>query len=250
MMRKSLYKKSPEKSMAEFRYLEPVIEYNHNRTVRDLGVPSGGCHFPTWLDERMLALCGEHSGSITHGLPRELIYKAAISNHFAANPYYSYATGGYRFINHWRSTRIAGSEQVEFARILASSIISDKHKVYRYDEMWPLESAPDLKFGSYSFNQIKEMLEPPPWRKRKRYATSSLRTRRYVPRARYEYKPVSPQIGAFEEFQGPHSPFSELEEIRSVTPIDWDNVSLPPLDGVEEQEDAMLYLDVEDVDFE
>jgi hypothetical protein len=240
--RKALYKDSREHNTLYFRYINPVITMNHSRRPEHF---HGGA-FPLWMDERSLVLYQAHSGTITSGLPDHEVVKAARGNYFAANPFAAYATGGYTIQSAWYPRlRCISTEMLEFAKLLQQTNQIGKYKISRYDTPRHLDSLDDLVKRTYYFDPFIERMAPPPWRAlRKRYASTSIPSKRKGKRIREEsYRPQSPDLTLFERIRQRSVSVSTDLISNSSCGFHPSEVSLSSLEEDQELEDDLLYVD-------
>jgi len=95
------------------KYIDPIIELNKkNRPLPRL--------LPAWADALFLANHGMTTGSLTYGMSPENIRLAPVRQVFSSDPFRARATGGYKILTQWRSTRGPSQEWVEAADFLSA----------------------------------------------------------------------------------------------------------------------------------
>lgn len=119
--RKKLYKETTPDYNFIPNYIDPRIEYNNKqRPFKKV--------LPVWADMLYLVSHGKSSGSITCGLSSDQILDAARHQIFAKDPFRALATGGYKILTTWRSSRPPDEEWLVVSNFLAE--VSQRHFDY------------------------------------------------------------------------------------------------------------------------
>jgi len=150
LKRKRLYKENVPKDTHLYDYVNPVIEFNKktNPIPRSL---------PRWADLNLILFSNQSSGSITCGLSREDIQKAAERQYFCSDPFRARATGGYSFVTKWRSSRPPSHELLESAEILQGCDNIDSLYVNRTDLIQnPMLSEDSMYYNDDLFKGVME----------------------------------------------------------------------------------------------
>jgi len=131
LLRKKVFKTTPEIPSEIFEYSNPRIKLNKSRVVKYSTYQKA---ISDWYDLRLISLYGYSLGKCTSNLFGEELFKAILSCSRAHNPFEAYATGGYKVLTPWRGPPAVSSELCDLVRFLIHNVTRiEYHLTSRFD---------------------------------------------------------------------------------------------------------------------
>lgn len=167
-------------------YVNPRLLYKKAKVKKSTGA------FPYWVDLKLFMKYGCHSGTLTSGLTYDDIHKSVYMYKFAADPFRTYATGGYKILTTDRSVRGPSEESLDLASAFERWEGFGLMRAHRVDNpisygVWDHET-----FGTYYYVEKYGAYYPPPWRiNRAKRVRSSVYTESVHKKSRKVRNPVN-----------------------------------------------------------